>query len=208
MTSSEQLHGLYVITDPELCKDNLLQQAEQALRGGAKILQYRNKRASEQQKREEATALQLLCKTYHCIFIINDDVDLAKTVNADGVHIGQSDAALLHARQVLGPDKIIGVSCNNQLEWALTAQQHGADYIAFGRFFASSTKPEAPPAAITLLKEGHARLHIPIVAIGGVTQENASELIEAGADMIAVIHGVFGQPDPQQAAAHLQALFD
>lgn len=208
MTSSEQLHGLYVITDPELCKDNLLLQAEQALRGGAKILQYRNKRASEQQKREEATALQQLCQQYQCLFIINDDVDLAKTVNADGVHIGQSDAALLHARQVLGPDKIIGVSCNNQLEWALTAQQHGADYIAFGRFFASSTKPVAPPAAITLLKEGRARLQIPIVAIGGITQENASELIEAGADMIAVIHGVFGQPDPQQAAAHLQALFD
>lgn len=205
---SKRLHGLYVITDPELCKTDIVSQVEQALSGGAQIVQYRNKTASAQQQQQEATQLNQLCKKYNCLFIINDDVELAKKIDADGVHIGQSDTTLHQARTILGKEKIIGVSCNNQLEWALAAQQQGADYVAFGRFFASQTKPDAPQANIDLLTKARQQLDIPIVAIGGITPDNANELLQAGADMLALIHAIFAQVDISRAAQQIQQNFN
>lgn len=205
---SKRLHGLYVITDPELCKTDIVSQVEQALSGGAQIVQYRNKTASAQQKQQEATQLNQLCKKYNCLFIINDDVELAKKIDADGVHIGQSDTTLHQARTILGKEKIIGVSCNNQLEWALAAQQQGADYVAFGRFFASQTKPDAPQANIDLLTKARQQLDIPIVAIGGITPDNANELLQAGADMLALIHAIFARADISRAAQQIQQNFN
>jgi len=207
MSMNKRLQGLYVITDPELCKTDIITQAEQALSGGAQIVQYRNKTATAQQKQQEAMQLNQLCQKHHRVFIINDDVALAKMINADGVHIGQSDTTLKQARTILGKEKIIGVSCNNQLDWALTAQQQGADYVAFGRFFASQTKPLAPPATMDLLIQAKQQLDIPIVAIGGITPDNAPELVQAGADMLALINGIFAQPDICRAAQQIQQHF-
>lgn len=200
MTKHKQLHGLYVITDPQLCKENLVEKVEQAIIGGARIIQYRNKQATPGLQREEAISLNELCRQYQCLFIVNDNVELAKNIDADGVHIGQSDVSLQAARQLLGEEKIIGVSCNNQLQWAINAQQAGADYVAFGRFYPSQTKPQAPQAEPALLQQAKAELTIPVVAIGGITPENADALLEAGADMLAVIHAIFAEDDVAAAA--------
>ncbi len=190
---NQNLTGLYAITDPELMKSDLIAKTEQALMGGINILQYRNKTVSIEQQEQEAHTLARLCKNYNVIFIINDNVELAIKVNADGVHLGQKDTQLQQARQRLGKNKIIGVTCNNQINLAQDAQQQGADYVAFGRFFTSLTKPAAPQAELSLLNEAKKLITIPIVAIGGITQEFAPILLKEGADMLAVIHGVFGQ---------------
>lgn len=148
-----------------------------------------------------------LCLNYHVPFIINDDLALAKTLGADGVHLGAEDAAAAYARQALGPRAIIGVSCYNSLERALQAQREGADYVAFGRFFPSRSKPDAVQAGIELLREARKKLHLPIAAIGGITLQNAAQLLEAGADMLAVIHGVFGEQDVRAATQSYTTLF-
>ena len=202
-----KLRGLYAITDPKLCATILLNKVEQAISGGAQIIQYRNKQATNQQKLEEASTINTLCQQKQRLFIVNDDVELAKNIDASGVHIGQSDASIKQAREILGDEKIIGVSCNNQLQWALEAQQSGADYVAFGRFFASQTKPDAPQADIELLIAAKQQLTIPIVAIGGITPASASSLIEAGADMLAVINAIFAEDDIAGAAYRFQQQF-
>jgi len=204
--NKNKLQGLYVITDPALCGANIINKVEQAISGGAQIIQYRNKTARQQQL-DEAKALQSLCQKYHRIFIINDDIALAKAVNADGVHLGQTDEAIHTAREQLGNEKIIGVTCHSDLNAAKEAQSQGADYIAFGRFYPSQTKPSAPPAKIDILHQAQSRLQRPIVAIGGITIENAATLITAGADMLAVIHAVFGQENIKQSAQNLSQLF-
>ena len=134
-------------------------------------------------------------------------MQLAARIDADGLHIGQSDASLQQARTILGENKIIGVSCNNQLQWAIDAQQAGADYVAFGRFFNSQTKPQAPQADPDMLTQAKAQLDIPLVAIGGITLENANSLVTAGADMLAVIHAIFSQQDIAEAARQIQQQF-
>lgn len=203
------LAGLYVISDPSLCPaPRLLACVEQALRGGAVLVQYRDKGADEVLQRRQALDLNRLCQDYGAQFIVNDDVLLARAVGASGVHIGQDDMKLAEARSLLGPRALIGVSCYNQLALALQAQAAGADYVAFGRFFPSQTKPNAVPATVDLLIEAKAQLRVPIVAIGGITAENGAPLVSAGADMLAVIHGVFGQPDIEAAARGCAALFD
>lgn len=194
-SKSQKLSGLYAITDPNLMQDKILQKAEQAILGGISILQYRNKTASATQQLKEAKELALLCKKHNVLFIINDNIELALQVDADGLHLGQSDTPLLEARKQLPADKIIGVSCNNKIELALTAQKHGADYIAFGRFFSSQTKPEAPQAELALLQQAHNKIIIPIVAIGGITPEAAPALMKQGVNMIAAINGIFAQHD-------------
>jgi len=131
--------------------------------------------------------------------IVNDDPRLAWDIGADGVHLGQDDPPYEEARALLGPEATLGVSCYNSLDRAVSAQRIGADYVAFGRFFPSKTKPRAKQAPLALLREARRQLSIPIVAIGGITPENGSALIEAGADRVAVIEGVFGQPDPEAA---------
>jgi thiamine-phosphate pyrophosphorylase len=200
------LNGLYVITDGST-GDILLSKVEQALQGGAAIVQYRDKTTDVARREQEASDLKSLASTYNALFIINDDVALAKTVQADGVHVGREDSALTAARAYLGKTAIIGVSCYNQLPLALDAARQGADYIAFGSFFPSPTKPHAPRATLELLREARAQLSVPICAIGGITLATAPTLITSGADMLAVISDVFNAPAITQQAARYQALF-
>ena len=203
-----RLHGVYAITDPVLCGAQLSEKVLAAIEGGIRILQYRNKQAARDTQHEEATSLLTLCRQHNVLFIINDDVELAADVDADGVHLGQQDQALIAARKHLGKDKIIGITCNNRFDYALAAQQQGADYVAFGRFFPSQTKPQAPQADIDLLHRARTELQLPVVAIGGITPDNGRQLIEAGADMLAVIHGIFAQADVRLATQRYAKLFE
>ena len=208
MNHHHALRGLYVITDTALgAGHDLVDQVRSALQGGARIIQYRDKYSSTQHRLDQARRLSMLTQSYQGLLIINDDVDLALAVHADGVHLGRQDTTLAQAREKLGPDAIIGVSCYNQMALARQAKQSGADYIAFGRFFPSRTKPEAVQAASELLHQARRELNIPLVAIGGITPENGASLITAGADMLAVIHAVFGQADIRKACARFRALF-
>lgn len=189
LTKTERIHGLYAITDPDLIADNqLLCAIENALRGGARVVQYRNKSATKQIQYQQAGELSRLCKDYNVCFIINDDPQLALDVHADGVHVGREDGKIEDARTLLGKKAIIGVSCYNQLEAAYHAIAQGADYVAFGRFYPSKTKPDAVQADITLLQQAAKQLHVPIVAIGGINRDNAQQLIQCGADSVAVIN--------------------
>jgi len=204
----EQLKGIYVITDPALMTDNLITMVEQAIQGGINILQYRNKLASIEQQEKEASLLTTLCNKHNVTFIVNDNVELALKVNADGVHLGQSDTDISNARQQLGDDKIIGITCNNELMHAIKAQSQGADYVAFGRFFNSLTKPTAPQAPISLLSEAKNTINIPIVAIGGITPDTANILLAQGVSMLAIIQGIFGQAEVQAASREFVDIFN
>jgi len=206
--NKDNLHGLYAITDPELMGDDLIHKAQLAIEGGINILQYRNKTAPFEQQESEANTLSNLCKKNNVLFIINDNVELAIKVNADGVHLGQKDMNINQARQRLGENKIIGVTCNNKIDFALTAQQQGANYVAFGRFFTSITKPDAPQADLSLLADARKAITIPIVAIGGITHESAVSLLQEGANMLAVIQGLFGQEDILKSTQKFIKLFN
>lgn len=205
--NNKALHGLYAITDPDLMSGDLMTMTEQAIHAGISILQYRNKTASLQQQEQEASELACLCQKNNVLFLINDDVDLAVKVNADGVHLGQKDGSIKHARALLGENKIIGITCHNQIELAQIAEQQGADYVAFGRFFTSKTKPNAMPADLSILTSAKKTLSIPIVAIGGITADNAAIVLQHGADMLAVIHGVFGRKDVLTATRQFIDIF-
>lgn len=205
------LQGLYCITDPRLAAHTgrrLEQMVHDAIEGGARIIQYRDKTSSPAQQAATAQRLSRLCKDHSVLFLVNDDPHLAKAVDADGVHLGQTDTGLTEARSVLGHQKIIGVSCHASLDLARNAQQAGADYVAFGRFFSSHTKPQASPAPLEILPAAKAVLDIPLAAIGGIHAGNAQSVLEAGADMLAVIHHVFGREDIRCAAEELAGLFD
>ncbi len=204
------LTGLYAITDRTLAASSnstLLQQVGQALDGGTSIIQYRDKGSDRQQRIAEASSLLKLCRSHAVPLIINDDMYLAAEIGADGVHLGRDDVDIRQARAALGQDAIIGISCYNQLELALEAQDDGADYVAFGRFFSSVTKPQALPADLELLRRARPLLQIPIVAIGGITPENGAPLIDAGADMLAVVHGIFGQQDIPDVCNQFSIMF-
>jgi len=203
------LSGLYLITDRRLASEvGVARQVALALAGHARVIQYRDKGDNREQKLREASTLQPLCRQAGVPLIINDDLELALHIAADGVHLGIEDPSLERARRQLGSEAIIGVSCYNRFELALEAQRAGADYVAFGRFFPSSIKPDAVQAEIELLHRARNELQIPTVAIGGITPENGGALIEAGADMLAVIHGVFGQPDIRAACNQFNQLFE
>ncbi|MGI9273296.1 MAG: thiamine phosphate synthase [Endozoicomonas sp.] len=191
------LKGLYGVTDSQLLPDDriLFDAVEQALMGGMKVLQYRDKSLDHDKRLRQAAALKVLCHKHQALLIINDDIELAASVEADGVHLGQQDESLTAARERLGDYAIIGISCEGSMEQAQLAVDQGADYIAFGRFFPSRTKPDAKPAELSLLPEARERFQLPIVAIGGITVDNAPQLIEAGTDMIAVVHNLFAAPD-------------
>lgn len=205
---SHPLRGVYAITDENLLTGPALVAAvEEALRAGLALLQYRNKTADWHSKCAEATQLAQLCRRYDTPLLINDDVTLCLEVGADGVHLGQADTRLLEARQRLGKNAIIGITCHSDLSLARRAEDAGADYIAFGRFFSSLTKPHAPPAPIEVLQQAKAQLYIPIVAIGGINAENGEALVTAGADMLAVIHTLFASPDVDARVKALNALF-
>jgi thiamine-phosphate pyrophosphorylase len=201
--------GLYVITDSQLIPaDRLADSVARAIAGGAVMVQYRDKQHPAAQRARAAAALAELCQRHAVPLIINDDIELAGRVGAAGVHLGAADAAPARARDRLGDAAIIGVSCYNRLENARQAQAAGASYLAFGRFFPSPTKPDAVQARPALLADARRELALPIAAIGGITPENGAELVAAGADLLAVIHGVFGAADVAAAARRYAALFE
>ena len=198
--------GLYLVTPDEPDGDRLLAQVAPLLAETA-CLQYRNKAADADLRLQQARALRALCAGSGVPLIINDDIELAAAVDADGVHLGEHDAAIDDARARLGATAIIGVSCYDELARAQRAAAAGADYVAFGAFFLSPTKPDARRATPELLRQAEA-LGLQRVAIGGITPENAATVVAAGADLIAVISGVFDAPDPVAAARACRALFD
>ena len=198
-------HGLYAITQTDnKSGDTIINEVEAAIRGGAVIVQYRDKNPTD--ALSLAIELVKICHKHKVPLIINDNVELAASAGADGVHIGKEDGAIAHARKILGSDAIIGVSCYNFVEQALEAQRQGATYVAFGRFYPSSSKPLAAPAKIETLQQAKLALNIPIVAIGGILPENGAELLAAGADLLAVIGGLF-ESQPERSARAYQALF-
>lgn len=194
------ISGLYAITPEENNTDRLLQKVALAFQGGARVLQYRNKTGSLELRQVQAQVLRELSREYNVPLIINDDALLAKQVDADGVHLGGEDGSIAAARALLGADKLIGVSCYNQLNLARIAAGQGADYFAFGAFYASTIKPDACIASLELLKQARREFTRPLVAIGGINPENAMPLLAAGADALAVISALFSSPDIQQAA--------
>lgn len=202
-----RIAGLYAIT-PDLDDSNELQRrVRAALRGGAQVIQYRNKTASPELRTEQAGMLQTLCTEYGIPLIINDHAGLVAESGAAGLHLGGDDGSLATARAALGPDRLLGGSCYDRLDLAQAAVDAGADHIAFGSFFPSTVKPGAVRPPVALLTRAKARLGVPVVAIGGITLDNAPALINAGADAIAVISAVFSAPDIEQAAHAFQSLF-
>lgn len=198
--------GLYLVTPDDDDTRRLVARVEAALAGGVALLQYRNKTASDALRAEQAAALRAACTLRGTPLLVNDDVELACRVGADGVHLGEHDLAPRAARRRLGEGAIIGVSCYDDLERAARAAAEGADYLAFGAFFPSSTKPDARRAHPALLAAA-ARFGLPRVAIGGITSDNARPLVEAGAAFLAVISDVFEARDPAAAAARYALLF-
>lgn len=208
MTTERLPRGLYAITDPRLTPDRQLVAAvEQAILGGAAVVQYRDKSGDRQRRRAEAEGLNALCRHHGVPLLINDDLDLADGVQAAGVHLGRDDPDPAEARARLGPQALIGVSCYDRLDLAWAAVAAGADYVAFGSVFPSPTKPRAVRTPIALLREAVRTLPLPVVAIGGITPANGRALVEAGVHNLAVISAVFGQPDVYAAAAACAALF-
>jgi len=189
------------------CDTLLIEQVEQAIAGGARLIQYRNKGGAPAERLRTARSLLAVCRAAAVPLIVNDDLDLAARIGADGIHLGRDDPDPREARSRLGPEAIIGVSCYDRLQRALQAQAIGADYVAFGRFFPSATKSLAVQATPELLRQARRYLAIPLVAIGGITPENGALTIAAGADMLAAVDAVFGQSDIRAAAAAFDALF-
>ena len=194
------IKGLYAITPDETDTAELLRKVRLVLLGGARVLQYRNKAADAVLRLEQARALRKLTQGFSVPLIINDDAMLAEQVDADGVHLGGEDGSVAAARAVLRSGKLIGVSCYNRMPLAHEAVRQGADYVAFGSFFASAVKPGAVAASPVLLRQARREIERPLVAIGGITPHNGAQLLEAGADALAVISAVFGAADIQDAA--------
>lgn len=207
MNSHWPRRGLYAITPDEADTARLLARVETVLQAGATWLQYRNKRADAALRKRQAQALQPLCRHHGVPLIINDDWRLAAAVGAAGAHLGQHDGELAQAREALGSDAILGASCYDDLQLAHAAHAAGAGYVAFGAFFPSPTKPEARQACLELLRDS-AVLGVPRVAIGGITPDNARPLVVAGADLLAVISGIFDAPDPGVATRAYLTCFD
>ena len=195
---------LYAVTDRHWLNGRTLYEVvKESLDGGVTFLQLREKTLDEAHFLEEAKELQKLCKEYKVPFIINDNVDIAVAMNADGVHVGQSDMEALDVRKTLGEDKIIGVTAKT-VEQALKAQAHGADYLGVGAVFGTTSKADATKLDHKILKEICEKVEIPVVAIGGITEENVTELAGNGICGVAVISAVFGQPDIEQATKELK----
>lgn len=198
-------NGLYAITDGP--RNDLIEVCAAAIGGGAALLQYRDKTTDDQRRLSEATALAALCVQHGIALIVNDDVGLAAAAGADGVHLGEDDLDVGAARALLGPSAIIGVSCYDSLERARDAAAAGANYLAFGAFHPSPTKPNARKATLDLLSSAKV-LGVPLVAIGGITPANGAPLIEAGANFLAAVSAIFGEADVRRAAKMFAALFD
>lgn len=196
--------GLYALTDGP--RDDLLEVVSQALAGGARLLQYRDPTTDAARRRAEATALRKLCHEHDVPLIIDEDIALAKFVDADGVHLGNAEEDIGAARYELGNHAIIGAACRDSLQLAQAAARAGASYLSFGAFFPSPTKPLAPRASVDLLRQS-ATLGLPRVAIGGITPDNGAMLIEAGADFLAAVSALFGASDVRTAAQCFAGMF-
>lgn len=206
--SGKRLKGLYAITDEKLIDEQaFIPSVAYALQGGSSIIQYRDKSSDQNKRLQQASALRALCNEHQAILIINDDIELASIVNADGVHLGKNDITIATARQRLGNDAIIGISCYNDLSLAIEAERNAADYVAFGAMFSSSTKPDAAKASTDIIREAKQRINIPVCAIGGITSKNIQQVTQSGADMAAVINDLFSREDIKGAASRLSQHF-
>lgn len=204
---SQPVSGLYAVT-PDLADTHaLIGKVEAALRGGARVVQYRNKSTTASVRCEQAVRIAQLCRRGGALFIVNDSIETARVSDAHGVHLGRDDASVAQARALLGAGKLIGVSCYNDLDRARVAQSQGADYVAFGSFFPSATKPLAVRADIELLRSASTELDVPVVAIGGIDENNAGALVAAGAHAIAVVGALFDSVDIEAQARRLAQLF-
>lgn len=201
------MRGLYLVTPNWDDTDRLLAATESALRGGAALVQYRHKDADDKLRLAQATALLALCRRYGRRLVVNDHIDLCMRIDADGVHLGATDATLAQARAALGRHKIVGASCYGELALARAAQDAGASYAAFGGFYPSQVKRYDFVTAPEIVDAARAGLRLPLAVIGGMTPANAAPLVARGADMVAAITSVYGDPDPQAAARRMAALF-
>ncbi|HXZ96951.1 MAG TPA: thiamine phosphate synthase [Burkholderiales bacterium] len=202
-----RISGLYAITPDLADTQKLIKQVHLALKGGTRWLQYRNKSADRLLKLQQANALMRLCREFAVPLIIDDSVDIVLEINAAGVHLGAQDCSIPDARSKLGEHRIIGASCYDNLQRALKCEAEGADYVAFGSFFSSAVKPDAVRAQLKLLHEAKARLRVPVVAVGGIDLQNASLLINAGVDAVAVVSALFNAQDVMETAKKFTALF-
>ena len=204
---SKRVNGLYAVTPESADSIALIGKVDAALRGGAHVVQYRSKSAEDSLRHAQAAHIAHLCRSHNALFIVNDSVELARAVGADGVHLGKDDGDVVAARAVLGHGKLIGVSCYDDIVRARAAQFQGADYVAFGSFFPSATKPMARRAGLDLLRIAALEISLPVVAIGGISEDNAAALIAAGADAIAVVSTLFDAPDVETQARRFARLF-
>ncbi|TCJ17221.1 thiamine phosphate synthase [Parasulfuritortus cantonensis] len=200
--------GLYAITPDWGDTARLVTVTEAILKGGCRILQYRNKATTACHRDEQAAALRGLTRRYGALLIVNDDIELAEACAADGVHLGGEDGDLAEARKRIGPARLLGASCYQSLDLAEAAAGAGADYVAFGSFYASPTKPLAKRADPGLIGTAKARTGLPVCAIGGIDLGNAAPLVAAGANLLAVISAVYNSPDPERASRDFTKLFE
>lgn len=204
-----KLKGLYAITDEKLISENKFSNViEAALLGGVKIIQYRDKSSNRKKRHEQASILRSLCTRYDALCIINDDIELAIEAKADGVHLGKDDADLSQARKKLGSNIIIGISCYADINLALAAENNSADYVAFGTMFPSPTKPGAVCATPDIIVQAKKHIHIPICAIGGITEKNIQQLTKHQVDMAAVISSLFSSNNIEDTATRLNQAFN
>ncbi|MES2933526.1 MAG: thiamine phosphate synthase [Pseudomonadota bacterium] len=201
------MKGLYLVTPDWDDTDKLLEVTEQALRGGASLLQYRHKTADAAQRKTQAAQLLALCRRYQVPLVINDFVELCQELDADGVHVGGTDVSVATVRAALGSGKIVGSSCYGSMDLAHRAQQEGASYIAFGGFYPSRVKKYPVTTSPAIIAQAKLEIDLPSVVIGGMTQDNAAPLVAQGADMVAAISSVYGATDPAAAARAFVALF-
>lgn len=205
---AKKITGLYAIADTGSGNENtLFEKVQMVLDAGCRVLQYRDKSNDDRKRQMQATELRRISAKMGAVFIINDDAGLAYQVKADGVHCGKDDVAIRETRKRY-PGLLIGASCYNSIDVAEQAINDGADYLAFGRFFSSPTKPEASHADLEILQQAKSRFSQPIVAIGGIVTENAGFLISSGASAVAVISGIFSTADPYQSSRDICALFE
>ena len=206
--TAARVSGLYAVTPDIADTRRLVGLTRAALLGGVRFVQYRNKVAPHALRLEQALALKAVCSEHGAAIIVNDHLDVALAADAAGVHLGKEDGLAKAARQAIGSARLIGVSCYDSLERAHAALREGADYVAFGSFFPSQVKPNAVRAPIELVSKAKAAFSVPVVAIGGITVENAPLLIREGVDAVAVISAVFDAPDVTRAARQFTALFE
>ncbi len=197
--------NLYAITPLQENTAILIDQIHAAIQGGVRLVQYRDKNLKPELRIEQALALRQLCSDHQALLLINDDVELAKRCEADGVHLGQSDMPIVQARAILGEQAIIGITCHNSLTLAQDAAKQGADYLSFGCFFPSNTKPLAKPADLITLQHAKGQFKLPIVAIGGINKGNAHLLLRSGADLLAICAGIFDKTDIGQEISQIMS---